>query len=113
ANAHRPPRTDTAALRAPKLPVIGDAGARPYPSEVDGVRSRLAAQLAEPVAFLDVVEAMYTAGVRTFVEVGAGTALTGLVGQILGDRAHVAVGLDQRGRHGVTSLQDGLGRLAV
>jgi NADP-dependent 3-hydroxy acid dehydrogenase YdfG/acyl carrier protein len=60
-----------------------------------------------------VIEAMYAHGVRTFVEVGAGAALTGLVGQILGEREHAAVSLDRRGQHGVTSLQDGLGRLAV
>jgi acyl transferase domain-containing protein/NADP-dependent 3-hydroxy acid dehydrogenase YdfG len=97
----------------PRLPVFGNADAREYPADPDAVRERLAAQLAEPVAFVGVIEAMYAAGVRTFVEVGAGTALTGLVGQILGERPHVATGLDRRGRHGLTSLQDGLGRLAV
>jgi acyl transferase domain-containing protein len=100
-------------IAAPRLPVIGTAGAREYPNDPDGVRERLAGQLGEPVAFVDVVEAMYANGVRTFVEVGAGTALTGLVGRILGDRPHLAVALDRPGRHGVTSLQDGLGRLAA
>ena len=100
-------------IAAPALPVIGTAGARGYPADPGAVRERLAAQLAEPVAFVDVVEAMYAAGVRTFVEVGAGATLTGLAGQILGDRPHLAVALDRRGRHGLTSLQEGLGRLAV
>jgi acyl transferase domain-containing protein len=93
--------------------VFGTAGGLEYPADADGVRQRLADQLAEPVGFVDLVEAMYAAGARCFVEVGAGTALTGLVGQILGDRPHVAVALDQRGRHGLTCLQEGLGRLAV
>jgi acyl transferase domain-containing protein len=92
--------------------VFGNAGGSVYPP-TRRVRERLAAQLAAPVAFVDVVEGMYADGVRTFVEVGAGTALTGLVGQILGDRPHLAVPLDRRGRHGLTSLQEGLGRLAV
>src|SRR5262249_42084870 len=59
------------------------------------------------------IEAMYADGVRTFIEVGAGSALTGLIGQILGDRDHVAVNLDKRGRDGVTAWYEALGRLAV
>src|SRR5262249_51332616 len=56
---------------------------------------------------------IYARGVRTFLEVGAGATLTDLVGQILGDRPHAAISLDPGTRHGVTSLQDALGRLAV
>src|SRR5204863_6551784 len=72
-----------------------------------------AAHLAAPVRFVDEIEAMYAAGVRTFVEVGAGSTLTGLVGKILGDRPYIAVSLDRKGRHGVTALHEALGRLAV
>jgi len=100
-------------VSVPRLPVFGNAGGLEYPADPDAVRERLATQLREPVGFVDVVEAMYAAGVRTFVEVGAGTTLTGLVGRILGDRPHATVALDRRGRHGLTSLQEGLGRLAV
>jgi len=100
-------------VSAPRLPVFGTAGGREYPADPDAVRERLAAQLIEPVTFVDLIEAMYAAGVRTFVEVGPGTTLSGLAGQILDDRPHVAVALDRRGRHGLTSLQEGLGRLAV
>ncbi|MEU1214512.1 SDR family NAD(P)-dependent oxidoreductase [Streptomyces sp. NPDC005791] len=97
----------------PRLEVYGNADAAVYPSTPEEIRGRIAGHLASPVLFSDQIEAMYTAGVRTFVEVGAGDTLTGLVTQILGDREHLAVGLDRRGRHGVTSLQDALGRLAV
>jgi malonyl CoA-acyl carrier protein transacylase/NADP-dependent 3-hydroxy acid dehydrogenase YdfG len=101
------------AVHAPRLQVFGNADATAYPPDPQEVRLRLAGQLASPVAFVDVVEAMYAAGVRVFVEVGAGAALTGLVGQILAGRPHLAVDLDRKGRHGLTRLQDGLGRLAV
>ncbi|MEH0558343.1 MULTISPECIES: SDR family NAD(P)-dependent oxidoreductase [Streptomyces] len=97
----------------PRLEVYGNADAALYPSDPDEIRHRIAGHLASPVLFDDQIEAMYAAGVRTFVEVGAGDTLTGLVTQILGDRRHLAVGLDRKGRNGVTSLQDALGRLSV
>ena len=100
-------------VRAPALDAFAGRDARVYPADPDEVRLGLAAQIAAPVDFVAVIEAMYERGVRTFVEVGPGAALSGLVGKILGDREHVAVNLDRNGQHGITSLQDGLGRLAV
>ncbi|MEV4974742.1 SDR family NAD(P)-dependent oxidoreductase [Streptomyces scopuliridis] len=100
-------------VTAPRCPVYGNADARPYPAEPDRVRERLARHLVEPVRFAAQVEAMYEAGVRTFIEVGAGSVLTGLVGSVLDGRPHIAVACDHRDRHGVTSLQEALGALAV
>ncbi|MFD8686505.1 SDR family NAD(P)-dependent oxidoreductase [Streptomyces sp. NPDC059651] len=103
----------TVPLAEPGIEVYGNADAEPYPSHPDEVRHRIAGHLASPVLFQDQIEAMYTAGVRTFVEVGAGAALTGLVGQILGDREHAAVPLDRPGRSGASTLHTALGELAV
>ncbi|MFJ7084030.1 SDR family NAD(P)-dependent oxidoreductase [Streptomyces griseus] len=103
----------TVPLAEPRLQVYGNADARPYPSSPDEVRRRIAGHLASPVLFEDQIEAMYAAGVRTFVEVGAGAALTGLVGQILGDREHAAVPLDRSARPGADTLHAALGELAV
>jgi acyl transferase domain-containing protein len=100
-------------LTAPAVPVYGCGDARPYPQEPDAMRDRIAAQLSEPVRFAEQIEAMYADGVRTFIEFGAGAALTGMVGRILDGREHLAVALDRRGRHGVTALQEALGQLAV
>ncbi len=100
-------------LTAPVIDVYGNADAAPYPEDPDEVRRRIAAHLASPVLFAEQVEAMYAAGVRTFVEVGAGAALTGLVGRVLGDREHAAVALDRRGQDAVTTLHSALGRLAA
>ncbi|MDT0609143.1 SDR family oxidoreductase [Streptomyces lancefieldiae] len=100
-------------LTAPVIEVYGNADAAPYPKDPDEVRHRIAQHLAAPVLFHEQVEAMYAAGVRTFVEVGAGSALTGLVGRILGDREHAAVALDRRGHHAVSTLHSALGRLAA
>ncbi|MFF2731882.1 SDR family NAD(P)-dependent oxidoreductase [Streptomyces sp. NPDC058008] len=115
APASEPLRTYLAGIPVgePLLDVYGNADAEVYPSAPGEIRRRIAEHLASPVLFSDGIEAMYAAGVRTFVEVGAGDTLTGLVPRILGDRDHLAVGLDRRGRDGVTSLQDALARLAV
>jgi acyl transferase domain-containing protein/NADP-dependent 3-hydroxy acid dehydrogenase YdfG len=100
-------------LATPRIDVYGNADAAIYRAEPDAIRGRLAEHPAAPVRFGDQIEAMYADGVRTFIEVGAGSALTGLIGQILGDRDHVAVSLDKRGRDGVTAWHEAVGRLAV
>ncbi|MFJ1646217.1 SDR family oxidoreductase [Streptomyces sp. NPDC088258] len=100
-------------LAEPRIEVYGNADASPYPASPGEVRRRIAGHLASPVLFQDQIEAMYAAGVRTFVEVGAGAALTGLVGQILGDREHAAVPLDRPGGAGISTLHTALGELAV
>ncbi|WP_433521450.1 SDR family NAD(P)-dependent oxidoreductase [Nocardia pseudovaccinii] len=100
-------------VAAPLLEVYGNSDAKLYPAEPDRIRKRLAEHLVKPVLFAAEIEAMYRSGVRTFVEFGAGSVLTGLVDQVLGDRPHLAVSLDRRNRHGLTTLQEGLGALAV
>ncbi|MFI6689767.1 SDR family oxidoreductase [Streptomyces sp. NPDC050485] len=98
-------------IRAPLLDVYGNASGRVYPVEPSAVRQAIADHLAAPVRFTDMVRAMHADGVRTFVEVGPGGALTGLVGQTLAD-IHL-VTLDRAGRGGVVALLDGLGRLCT
>ena len=48
-----------------------------------------------------------------FVEVGAGSVLTGLVGSILGDRPHLVVATEPTGKKGLAGLLTTLGRLFV
>ena len=101
------------AFTPPKLDVLGNASAAPYPATADAMRDTLAQQIAAPVRFVDQIEAMYARGVRTFVEVGPGRVLTGLVGHILKKRPHRAIALDRRGSPGLESLSQGLGLLSV
>jgi acyl transferase domain-containing protein/acyl carrier protein len=98
---------------SPGLPVYHNADAAPHPADPAAIRTRLAQAIARPVRFVEQIEAMWNAGVRTFVEVGPHSVLTGLVAEILADRPHVAVNLDRRKKHGVTALQLALGRLCV
>ena len=101
------------AVGTPSLPVYANETAAPYAASADAVREGLARQIAHPVRFADIVEALYADGVRTFVEVGPGAVLTGLVGECLAGRPHVAASLDRKGQHGVTALWNGLARLVV
>ncbi|WP_446751259.1 SDR family NAD(P)-dependent oxidoreductase [Streptomyces noboritoensis] len=101
------------AVRAPEFPVWSNRTAAIYPARPDAVRAELAAQIGAPVRFAEQVEAMYGAGARVFVEAGPGTVLTGLVGQILGDRPHLAVACEPRPGAGLRGLLESLARLAV
>ncbi|MEU3727730.1 acyltransferase domain-containing protein, partial [Streptomyces sp. NPDC031705] len=95
------------------VPVWSNTTAGAYPASADAVRGLLARQVAEPVRFVEQVEAMYAAGVRTFVEAGPGRVLSGLVGRILQDRPHTAVPLDVPGEHGLVRLVGALAELAA
>lgn len=100
-------------VTSPAIDVYGNADGATYPRDPHAIRERLAGHIAQPVRFVDQVEAMYARGVRSFIEVGAGSVLTELVDRILGDREHYAVNLDRKGVHGLTTLHGALGRLAV
>ena len=104
---------DRRVVQSPRLPVWSNTTAAPYPTEPAAVRRTLAAHVAEPVRFVEQIEAMYAAGVRVFVETGPGRVLTQLVGSILRDRAHVAVATDAPGEPGLRRLLRALGELAV
>lgn len=97
----------------PVMPVFANTTAGHYPTDENAIRELLANQVANPVRFVEQIEAMYAAGVRTFVEVGPGHVLTALVGHILKDRPHRAVALDRKGRNGLSTLLQGLGALAL
>jgi acyl transferase domain-containing protein len=101
------------AVQSPSIPVFANATAEPYPSAPAAVRELLSSSIAKRVRFVDVVEAMYARGVRTFVEVGPSSVLTTMIGRICGDRPHRAIALDRQGKHGVTSLWQSLAQLAV
>ncbi|MGH3781360.1 MAG: SDR family oxidoreductase [Pseudonocardiaceae bacterium] len=104
---------DRRGIESPRLPVWSNTTAAPYPTEPAAVRKTLAAHIAEPVRFVEQIEAMHAAGVRVFVEAGPGRVLTQLVGAILLDRPHVAVATDAPSEPGLRRLLRVLGELAV
>ena len=99
-------------ISGPQLPVWSNTTAAPYPSSPEAVRALLAAQVAQPVRWAQQVRGMYEAGARVFVEVGPGQVLTKLVGDILGDKPHVAIACDA-GEGGVKSLLRAFAALAA
>jgi acyl transferase domain-containing protein/NAD(P)H-dependent flavin oxidoreductase YrpB (nitropropane dioxygenase family)/NAD(P)-dependent dehydrogenase (short-subunit alcohol dehydrogenase family) len=101
------------AVGSPRLSVWSNTTAAPYPTEPAAIRATLAAHIAEPVRFVEQVEAMYAAGVRIFVEAGPGRVLTQLVDTILADRPHIAVATDVPGEPGLRRLLLTLAELAV
>jgi acyl transferase domain-containing protein/NADP-dependent 3-hydroxy acid dehydrogenase YdfG len=94
----------------PGVPVYGNSDAKPF--ETGTVRERLAAQIASPVRFGEMIAAMHADGARVFVEVGPGAALSGLVSECLEGKPHQAIALDS-GRRGLASFWEGIGRLAA
>ncbi|MGH3699879.1 MAG: SDR family NAD(P)-dependent oxidoreductase [Pseudonocardiaceae bacterium] len=104
---------DRRTVSSPRLPVWSNTDAAPYPAEPAAIRATLAAHVAQPVRFVEQVEAMYAAGVRIFVEAGPGRVLTQLVSMILADRPHVAVATEGPGEPGLRRLLLALAELAV
>ncbi|QDU21056.1 type I polyketide synthase [Urbifossiella limnaea] len=110
AAAKQPLATALAAAEwsAPRKPVYSNTTAAPHGTDPSKL---LAEHLVSPVKFADEVEAMYAAGARVFVEVGPGAVLTGLAGQVLAGKPHVAVATDQKGRPGLVQLCHALAHL--
>lgn len=64
------------AMKDPALPLYANATARPYEGDY---RALLVRQMKSPVRWQGTVEAMLAAGIDTFIEVGPGKTLCGLI----------------------------------
>jgi malonyl CoA-acyl carrier protein transacylase len=64
------------AIEPPSVPVYSSSAARPFPTDPDRIRDQLAAAIARPVRWRETLEELHLLGVRSFVEVGPGKALT-------------------------------------
>lgn len=68
-------------IHAPTVPIIGNVTARPLTTP-DEIRRELNAQLTSSVLWTDTITYLLDQGVETFVEVGSGEVLLGLVKRI-------------------------------
>ena len=71
----------TTPIQTPSIPVVANDSAEPM-SEPDRIRAELAFQLTHPVRWVQCVEYMAAQGVSTFVEIGPGRVLGGLIKRI-------------------------------
>jgi [acyl-carrier-protein] S-malonyltransferase len=74
--------------REPRLPIVANVDAEPKRTAREAIEA-LVAQVSSPVRWEDVIRRLASEGVTTYVEVGPGTVLSGLVRKI--DRSAVAV----------------------
>lgn len=79
------------AVTAPAIPVVANVTARPVAS-ADEIRTRLVEQVTGMVRWRESIEWLARAGVTTFVEIGAGKVLAGLVRRIAPDAEVMSAG---------------------
>lgn len=72
----------TVELNTPKIPIYANFNAQPYAGDY---KALIAAQVQNPVRWQQTVENMILTGVDTFIEVGVGKTLAGLIKKINGD----------------------------
>ncbi|WP_106754178.1 ACP S-malonyltransferase [Pannonibacter carbonis] len=77
-------------IHAPKVPLVANVLAAPI-SDPDEIRARLVEQVTGTVRWRESIEWMAGQGVDTFVEIGAGKVLTGMVKRIAKDAGGLAV----------------------
>ena len=87
---------DATALRAPSVPFVANDRAAPV-ADPAAIRDELIYQLTHPVRWVQCVEYMTGHGVTTFIEIGPGRVLAGLVKRIARDA-------ELRNINGVSSL---------
>jgi len=94
--------------------VFSNTTGKAYPTDPNEARTLLGSHLIRPVNFLKEIENLFSSGVRTFVEIGPKSILTGLISTILQDRDFEAVALDASiGKsHGIADIAKLLCRLA-
>ncbi len=73
------------AIHKPNVPLYSDWTGRVYGGNRDEIIDTVSKQVCSPVRWVSIMQSMYEAGVRTFIEVGAGSTLTGLVKRTLPD----------------------------
>ena len=103
-------------FRKSEIPVFSNTTGIIYPEDQAEARRLLAGQLARPVEFVKEIREMYQSGIRTFIEVGPGSRMTGLVRAVLGETGDYRVmALDSSGgkRSGIYDLAKMLAFLAV
>ncbi|MGW0961873.1 beta-ketoacyl synthase N-terminal-like domain-containing protein [Streptomyces gelaticus] len=94
---------DTYTLHPARLPVWSATTVGEYPSRPEEIRKLFVRHLLEPVRFRRLIENMYAAGFRAFVQLGAGQ-VGSLVADTLRDSEHLVVAAHSPHRSGLRQL---------
>ena len=103
----------TISLRSPRYEVWSNTSAAPHTGNRGDLAAALGAQITSPVRWTEQVTTMWESGARTFVEIGPGRVLGGLVDKILGERTHTTIACDIAGEPGLRRLLLAIARLAT
>jgi acyl transferase domain-containing protein/NAD(P)-dependent dehydrogenase (short-subunit alcohol dehydrogenase family) len=102
------------ALHPTAINVFSNTTGKAYPAKASAAKALLGNHLSRPVDFVSEIENLYATGVRTFVEIGPKSVLTGLISATLHKREVNTWALDASAgkRYGIADLARLLGRLA-
>lgn len=91
-------------VRPTRIPVWSTTLAAPFPAEPDRVLEIVVRHMLEPVWFRQTIQAMYAAGIRVFLQVGAGQ-LASVIADNLRGRDHLAMPVNVARRTGLNQLR--------
>ncbi len=80
-----------APIKDPRLPIVGNVTARPL-TTAGAIREDLQAQLTSRVRWTETIRYLADQGVTTFVEIGSGSVLAGLVKRIVREATTLTLG---------------------
>ena len=75
---------DSAILKKPAIPIVNNADAA-FLHDIESIKGSLIRQLSYPLLWEDSIKAIACSGVTTFIEVGPGKVLSGLIKRIVSD----------------------------
>lgn len=106
---------EAVSIKSPAIPVFSNTSGDRYPDSPQAIRSLLVEHAVKPVLFKKQIEAMHEQGASTFIEVGPGQVLTGMVEATLQGRDVTAcsLGAGADSGAGLPQLLDSLARLWV
>lgn len=102
-------------FKPPQIPVYAGSSGNKYPNDPTEIKKILSEQLTSPVNYVDMINQLYNDGLKTFIEVGPGTVLTGLTKNTLNSEDITCIPLDKSKEKssGIIDLAKTLANLAV
>ena len=82
---------ENAGIGEPSIPTIGNVTAEPLET-VDAIMAELSAQLTSRVRWTESIQYLISQGVNTFIEIGTGKVLSGLIKRIDRDSTRINLG---------------------